>query len=197
MNCRSLEMQGLRALAVGAALALSANSAEAGLLDVLFGRRPAVQPSYSVTEPGLSVTVQPRKAARTPKRIGMAAEPPRAVLQTPMNIDGDQDWFLRDVTLRRGDIIVRDNGALVYEGGRHAARITDFVKLNETRLLSKRAKATIKQLVAVPREDLVEVVAHRAVKPTVIGATGGVTPPTLDTTGSIVADQLGDTPKRR
>jgi hypothetical protein len=151
-----------------------------------------VQQSYSATEPGLSVTVQPRKPARTAK-----GEPPRAVLQTPMEIDGDKDWFLRDVTLRRGDIIVRENGALIYEGARHAPRIEDFAKLSDTRLLSKRAKARIEQLVAVPREDLVEVIAHRAVKPVAVGANDGVTPPTLDTTGSIVADQVGDTPKRR
>ena len=202
MNSRSLGMQGFRVLAVGAVLALSASGAQAGLLDILFGQRPAPQPSYSM-EPGLEVTVRPHRAKRrsavTRKRPqAPLIEPTRAnVSQTPMDIDGDQDWFLRDVTLRRGDIIVRENGALVYEGARHNSRLKDFVALSDTRLLSKRAKAKIKQLVAVPREDLVEFVFHRAVKPTVIEANGGVTPPTLDTTGSIVADQVGDSPKRR
>jgi hypothetical protein len=100
-------------------------------------------------------------------------------MQTPMDIEGDPDWFLRDTTLRRGDIIVRKDGALVYEGARHASRIKDFVALSDTRLLSARAKAQIKQLVEAPRDDLIEFVAHRAVKSTVVGASSGVTPPTL------------------
>jgi hypothetical protein len=199
---QSAERLGLGVLTAGVVLALSAGSAEAGLFEVLFGQRAPVQQRYYAPEPGLNVTVQPRAPAHKTKSREAAgahrtAEPRPTALQTPMDIEGDPDWFLRDVTLRRGDIIVRGNRTLVYEGGRHAPTLGDFVDLNASRLLGKRAKATIKQLVEVPREDLVEFVVHRAVKPTVIGANGGVAPPTLGSSATLVADQANAPRKTR
>jgi hypothetical protein len=51
--------------------------------------------------------------------------------------EADPNWFLRDPTLRRGDIIVTKTGVIVFDGQAKAEHVSgDFTPLGQTRLLS-------------------------------------------------------------
>lgn len=112
---------------VAALAVIAAPGAEAaGLFDELaraiFGGRPRIYatPIYEYDEP----RVRPAKP-RAPE--GATKPKPPVVKLDPST---DPDWYLKDPTLRRGDIVVTQNGVLVYQGrDSDDSRPADFVAL--------------------------------------------------------------------
>lgn len=117
--------------AMAAALAFSAapSAQAAGLFDdlarALFGGGPRLRasPIYEYDdEPRMRA---PRHRAPAPEA---ASKPKPPVVQ--LDPQADKQWYLKDPTLRRGDIVVTARGVLVYQGrDADAARPVDFVAL--------------------------------------------------------------------
>ena len=102
-------------VAAAACIAATMPANAAGLLDdlasALFGRaRPRPVIEYEPYDP-LSVTVKPRRK-RAPAEVASKPKPPVVKLD-PQH---DPDWYLKDPTLRRGDVVVTARGVLVYQG---------------------------------------------------------------------------------
>lgn len=104
----------------------------------------------------LDMTVRPRRE-RDP-RLSRPAEPARPLLQTPIDSVADARWYLRDPTLRRGDLVVTRTGVVVFEGGAakgHTAKghdAADFVPLQRTRLFSRARQDEIAAAAAAGRK---------------------------------------------
>ena len=101
----------------------------------LFGQpAPSVAPVQPEDVGPMSVTVGPRRAAPARPRYITAKPAAPAVKLDP---EADPNWFLRDPTLRRGDIIVTRTGVIVFDGQAKAEHVSgDFTPLGQTRLLS-------------------------------------------------------------
>lgn len=119
---------GLAGLGAMAALALCgvSQAQAAGLFDglaraIFGGPRLYAPPIYEFDDE----TPRPRPRVRAPE---VASKPkPPAVKLDPQT---DPYWYLKDPTLRRGDIVVTANGVLVYQGhDSEAMRPSDFVAL--------------------------------------------------------------------
>jgi len=127
------------------AIALSATgiqTAQAGFLDTLFGR-PAAPVYQAQPEPDpLSVTV--RKRIRESKKPAAPKELPAVVLQKPtLDPFKDPQWYLKDETLRRGDIVVLPNRVLVLRDSSSNLRPSAFEDVRRTTSLSNRERARI------------------------------------------------------
>lgn len=132
-------------LAIGAAgsLAFASQAQAAGFLDdltrAIFGNPappamiggpdgPAIRPKPS----------KPRQASTKP------AEP--AVKLDPAS---DAYWYLRDPTLRKGDIVVTRSGIVVFDGQRASGHASsDFTALEDTRRLPKAQQQTLEAAAA-------------------------------------------------
>ena len=120
---------GMMRWAVVATLALSAapSAQAAGLFDELaraiFGGGPRLRasPIYEYDEP-------PRPRVHKPRAPEAASKPKPPVVQ--LDPQTDPHWYLKDPTLRRGDIVVTAGGVLVYQGrDADALHSSDFVAL--------------------------------------------------------------------
>jgi hypothetical protein len=120
---------------------LSVTPVSAGFFDSLFGTSappqapaPAVAPS-----PGMTVTISPKSFARPRAeavRARRVVSKHKAVRQAaaPANLDPSQDaeWFLKDPTLRAGDIVVLEREVLVLNGrGRGPLTRANFTSLDK------------------------------------------------------------------
>ncbi|UZF92314.1 hypothetical protein [Bosea sp. NBC_00550] len=115
--------------AMAAALVVSAapGAQAAGLFDELaraiFGGGPRLRasPIYELDE-------APRMRAPRPRAPEAASKPKPPVVQ--LDPQTDRQWYLKDPTLRRGDIVVTAGGVLVYQGrDADALHSADFVAL--------------------------------------------------------------------
>lgn len=99
------------AVAVAAAQSF-ATPASAGLLDFLFGR-PQPQP----------VIVAPPPLAAKPTRSRMILDEPRGPRPyvAPEVVPGPLGRFLRDPSLRRGDVVATPEGLMIFQGRRGSA----------------------------------------------------------------------------
>ena len=147
MGLAMIARRHLFALGLGLAAAGNSGFAQAGFLDDLaraFGSRPAA-PVYAAPQADpLSVTVRPER------RLSNAPAPYVASKPTPpvVNLDPqtDPDWYLKDPTLRRGDIVVTSRGVQIYQGrDSDSIRRADFTALIGGR---ERAKPWQQQLQA-------------------------------------------------
>lgn len=90
----------------------------------IFGGGPRLRatPIYEYDEP-----MQPRAPRQKAPEASSKPKPPVVQLDPAT----DPSWYLRDPTLRRGDIVVTANGVMVYQGGRGSDenRRADFVAL--------------------------------------------------------------------
>lgn len=119
---------GLAAFGVGGA-------AQAGFLDDLaraFGGARPQQPVYlAPANDPLSVTVTPRRQRSNtpaPSAAYVASKPTPPVVN--LDPQTDPDWYLKDPTLRRGDIVVTARGVQVYQGrDSDSIRRADFTAL--------------------------------------------------------------------
>lgn len=126
----------------GGALQTAPAHAAGGLLEKLFGRAPAPQPVYAPlpTAPRAAVRggevrapagdqLQRKARKRTAKAEGGASSGKRGAVR-PEVLTGPLGAFLRDPTLRRGDVVVTAEGLKVFtgQGGKQHAD-EDFVAL--------------------------------------------------------------------
>ncbi|MHB2206147.1 hypothetical protein [Methylobacterium sp. CM6257] len=147
-----------------AGTAFSAQAAELGFLEMLFGARPAPQQAQPAQSPGLSDRAFNDRAfgRRSTPRLGAArrrfqtryaALPVKIHVkaqevsprQTPIDMKGGATAaLLKDETLRPGDIVVLNSGARVFTGNpdkRHALR--DFEPVQNSTRVSKKTRKVL------------------------------------------------------
>lgn len=150
LSIRSHRTVAATALAV-AALVSSAPAKAANFWETLFGApaRPALAP---MPERGpLHMTVRPkRKKAALDKVDGSGKDEPAMPRVTPIEYAKDPFWYLKDETLKKGDIIVLKDRVVVFGGGERA--YANFAAFQTSRLLSDRAKSQLKYLVSAPKD---------------------------------------------
>jgi hypothetical protein len=105
---------------------LSVSPVSAGFFDSLFGNSapPQAPAAAMAPSPGMTVTISPSKSFARPRaeavRARRVVSRHKAVRQAaaPANLDPSQDseWFLKDPTLRAGDIVVLEREVLVLNG---------------------------------------------------------------------------------
>jgi len=134
------------ALAAGSLVAAPADAA--GFWETLFGapQRPSAAPMPE-RDP-LQMTVRPKKKAAI-KLDGNDGPKPKLV--KPMEYANDPFWYLKDETLKKGDIIVLKDRVVVYDGGARA--YANFASFQSSPLLSAKAKSQLKYLVSTPRDN--------------------------------------------
>lgn len=122
---------------------IGAGPARAGFLDDLFGRPAPQAPRYIEPETSpLSVTV--RKKAPTKKVAAPTKELPAIALQKPtLDPFKDPHWYLKDETLRRGDIVVLPNRVLVLRDSGSNLRPSAFEDIRRTTSISNRERTRI------------------------------------------------------
>lgn len=135
-----------------------APASAAGLFDLLLGGA-APSPVAAPAESG-TLTVHRRHARRTAPRVARVsakattarAEARDGSHKAEVSIDPAKvaDWYLRDRTLRRGDIVVLRDGVLVYTGRRagEARRAGDFARLRDARFLPARTREFVAKATA-------------------------------------------------
>lgn len=132
----SLPVSLLLAATVATALA---SPAQAGLLDALFGVGSPPPRLYEPETDPLNVTV--RKKAR--KTAAPQTERPPILQKSTLDPSKDPHWYLKDETLRRGDIVVLPNRVLILRDGGGSLRPAAFEDIKRTTSLSERERARI------------------------------------------------------
>jgi hypothetical protein len=69
------------------------------------------------------------------------------------------DWYLKDPTLRYGDILILKTGPVVYQGSRNARVSEDFVSLGQSKVLSSTGLRDVRMMVSgvwTPPEEVVD-----------------------------------------
>lgn len=132
------------------AVALASPAGAAGFWETLFGipQRPAVAPRLE-SDP-LHMTVRPKrkKAAASP---GAGHDGPKTPLARPMEYANDPFWYLKDETLKKGDVIVLKDRVVVFDGGARA--YANFASFQTSPLLSARTKNQLRYLVSAPQDN--------------------------------------------
>ena len=139
------------AAAALAAVSVAASPASAaGFWETLFGapQRPAVAPMQESNP--LHMTVRP-KGKKAATKLDAGNDGPKTPLVKPMEYANDPFWYLRDETLKKGDIIVLKDRVVVFDGGARA--YANFASFQTSRLLSTKAKSQLKYLVSTPRDN--------------------------------------------
>lgn len=136
---------------VGLGVGLMAAPVQAGFFETLFGIAPS-RPVYAYPQSApMDVTVRPRRGRASTRARG-ADRKAAAAHRAPwvrINPEKEPDWYLRDTTLRRGDIVVLKTGPVVFEGSdRPAHVIEDFASLKDTRYVSASGKRDIRMMVS-------------------------------------------------
>lgn len=142
-------------LALSAALPASTAPASAGLLDMLFGRKPAPPPVFEpITAPPPAGAQRPVATNRKPATAkskaragigkGQAAEKIAKGPARPDVLPGPVGQFLLDPTLRRGDVVVTSEGLKIFNGaGRRQHEEGDFVALSAATQFKAGASPTL------------------------------------------------------
>ncbi|MDP3258763.1 MAG: hypothetical protein Q8S58_03655 [Bosea sp. (in: a-proteobacteria)] len=122
MAVRRIVMLGLAtAMSVSGAPSVQAANLFEELGRAIFGGGPRLRatPIYEYDEP--------RQAMPRQKAPEVSSKPKPPVVQ--LDPSSDPNWYLKDPTLRRGDIVVTAQGVMVYQGGRGDGRRSDFTAL--------------------------------------------------------------------
>lgn len=131
----------LAKIGIAAAFGLgSAAPAQANFLDVLFGRSPA--PSYRYVPDGDPLNVTVRKKAPRKKAV-VHKETPSVLQKSTLDPAKDPHWYLKDHTLRRGDIVVLPNRVLVMRGQASDLRPSSFEDIRSSKGISSRERNRI------------------------------------------------------
>jgi hypothetical protein len=124
---RTLFRAGVTVILIGLGASMPAQAA--GFFDDLAGAlfgRPA--PRAAIFHDPLEMTVQPRRM----NAPALTSRPPPPVVK--LDPAKEPDWYLRDPSLRRGDIVVTAAGVMVYQGrDSDAIRQSDFATLRATK----------------------------------------------------------------
>jgi hypothetical protein len=139
------------ALAAASFVFAAAPAQAAGLWETLFGAtpRPALAPMPQ-SDP-LHMTVRPKRKKDPAKLDGTAKDGPATPLAKPMEYANDPFWYLKDETLKKGDIVVLKDRVVVFGGGERA--YANFAAFQSSRLLSDRAKSQLRYLVSAPKDN--------------------------------------------
>lgn len=145
----TVSKQIIAAGALAAAAFAAAPASAAGFWETLFGvpQRPTYAP---LPDNPLHMTVRPKrkKAATT---LDAGKDGPKPKLVKPMEYASDPFWYLKDETLKKGDIIVLKDRVVVFDGG--VRDYANFASFQTSRLLSAKAKSQLKYLVSTPRDN--------------------------------------------
>lgn len=134
--------------AVGLALVIGlggATSANAGLLDFIFGWRnrtdmaPAAAQHPTVT---IQAPAKPRRAAKAKPKAAPVQISPKDMLARTIDPARNPNWWLEDPTLRKGDILVLTDRVLVFTGGPLGAP-KSYAALEKTKLLSRKERLQV------------------------------------------------------
>ena len=131
------------AIGVAGSLAMAPQAQAAGFLDdltrAIFGN-PA--PPAMIGGPD-GPAIRPRPSKPRPVNT-KPAEPP-----VKLDPASDAYWYLRDPTLRKGDIVVTRSGVVVFDGQRSSGHDTsDFTALAGTKRLPKAQQQTLEAAAA-------------------------------------------------
>ena len=131
------------AIGVAGSLAMAPQAQAAGFLDdltrAIFGN-PA--PPAMIGGPD-GPAIRPRPSKPRPVNT-KPAEPP-----VKLDPASDAYWYLRDPTLRKGDIVVTRSGVVVFDGQRSSGHETsDFTALEGTKRLPKAQQQTLEAAAA-------------------------------------------------
>jgi len=138
------------AAALAATFVASAAPANAaGFWETLFGvpQRPAAAPVPDSNPLHMTVRPKHKKAATTID----GKDGPKPKLVKPMEYANDPFWYLKDETLKKGDIIVLKDRVVVFDGG--GRDYANFASFQTSKLLSAKAKGQLKYLVSTPRDN--------------------------------------------
>lgn len=130
-------------VAGGISLAMAPQAQAAGFLDdltrAIFGNPT---PPAAIGEPvGPAIKPKPSK----PRQVNTKPAEPAAKLDPA----SDSYWYLRDPTLRKGDIVVTRNGVVVFDGQRASGHASsDFTALEDTKRLPKAQQQTLEAAAA-------------------------------------------------
>jgi hypothetical protein len=128
-------------LGLAAAIAtLAVVPAQASFLDVLFGRSPTQVRYYEPEGDPLNVTVRKRKPK---KKTAIPKDAPPVLQKSTLDPAKDPHWYLKDHTLRRGDIVVLPNRVLVMRGSASDLRPSAFEDIRTSAGVSGRERARI------------------------------------------------------
>ncbi|CAN7161551.1 hypothetical protein LJR090_000310 [Bosea sp. LjRoot90] len=149
----SISKQVIAVAALAAAsIAVASPANAAGFWETLFGvpQRRAVAPLPESVP--LHMTVRPsRKKAKLDGATKDVKDGPKTPLVKPMEYANDPFWYLRDETLKKGDIIVLKDRVVVFDGGTRA--YANFASFQTSKLLSAKAKGQLKYLISTPRDN--------------------------------------------
>lgn len=146
----TVSKQAIAAAALLAAAAVASPARAAGFWETLFGvpQRRTVAPAPEGNP--LHMTVRPKRKKAT-ATLDAGKDGPKPKLVKPMEYANDPFWYLKDETLKKGDIIVLNDRVVVYDGGARA--YANFASFQTSKLLSARAKSQLKYLVSTPRDN--------------------------------------------
>ena len=130
----------LLVLTVGIGL-LGASTAHAGFLDDLF-RRPAA-PVRQVEPESSPLHVTVSKKARAKKKAAVLTAPPVILQKSTLDSSKDPHWYLKDETLRRGDLVVLPDRVLMFRDKKSARGPGAFEDIRKSASLSKRERTRI------------------------------------------------------
>lgn len=132
-----------------ASLGVASPAGAAGFWETLFGvpQRRAIAPAPEGNP--LHMTVRPkRKKAKAVLDAGK--DGPKPLLVKPMDYANDPFWYLKDETLKKGDIIVLKDRVVVFDGGPRA--YVNFASFQTSKLLSNKAKSQLRHLISAPKD---------------------------------------------
>ena len=154
-----------RALAAGLAFAIGMSgvtSANAGLLDFIFGWRNrtdlSTPPTRSPAHPSVTIdsaSMPKKKVARAKKRTPKAPAQlsPAEMMARTIDPYSNPNWWLEDPTLRKGDILVLKDRVVVFSGGAVGAP-KSYVALERSKLLSRSERRQVAAMTGFPREPV-------------------------------------------
>lgn len=131
-------------------VASTAPASAAGFWETLFGvpQRPTYAPVPDSNPLQMTVRPKHKKAGTT---LDAGKDGPKPKLVKPMEYANDPFWYLKDETLKKGDIIVLKDRVVVFDGG--ARDYANFASFQTSKLLSAKAKGQLKYLVSTPRDN--------------------------------------------
>ncbi|MGE7471202.1 hypothetical protein ACQKLX_17285 [Bosea sp. NPDC003192] len=146
----TISKQIIAAAALAVVSVAASPASAAGFWETLFGapQRPAYAPMQESNPLHMTVRPKRKKAATT---LDAGKDGPKPKLVKPMEYANDPFWYLKDETLKKGDIIVLKDRVVVFDGG--ARDYANFASFQTSKLLSTKAKSQLKYLISTPRDN--------------------------------------------
>ncbi len=149
---RAAQMAAMTLVAVCAVEVAQVHAQEVNFLEMLFGRRPAVQQAAPMPEAsGVPVPSYRARLGRRKLKIRYAALPVKIHVserQKPLDMSqGAAAALLRDETLRPGDIVILKTGAHVFEGEtRQTHSMRDFEPVQRSAAIDRKTRQLLARM---------------------------------------------------